>query len=874
MGDMRPVQVSNREADVLAALGEHRTNAQIASRLHLSVRTVEGYISSLLRKYGASDRRDLAALAETVADNPAVVLGGIAGFPSAQTSFVGRGSELAAVATALDSQRLVTLHGSGGVGKTRLAVVAGQAAADTFPFGGAFVDLVPARDVVTAIAGALDVSDGPDRSLLDAVVRRLGRGRSLLVLDNCEHLIDDAARVADEILAACPDTVVLATSRERLGLPQEHVVPVGPLPLGSDAERLFADRATAPADPAVVTRLCAQLDGVPLAIELAAARMLGLGEDGLLAGLADRLRLLSGGRGRNERHRSLRSVLAWSYDLMDDSEQALLRALALFAGTFDLQAVVQVTGLHPAVAADLCGRLADKSLLLRLSGEPRWRLLATVRAFADERLHTAVDAVDLRQRYLAWAADAARDLVRRLDDGHDWTAEFDAVADDLRAASTEWHSVARQLARLAHARGYLAEAAQGYRRAAAMARTPSDIALDLRYAAECAQSQHDSSRAFQLLLDSARHVAGADRANALARAVELALRCPSTFDEPVPDARLHEVYADAVAADPGDDDVVRARLAIAKAWYEGPATMHPDEQLAHAAVDAARRAGDPLLISAALDSVRHAVAPSGRVGEMVRAGAGRVEQAGRMSTSDPLHAPELEDLYCNSSYDQIAVGDIAAAIELARIVLDGDLHGDYPHLSASAALPALALGGELKQVALLGDAMWDSWIAAGSPPAVWLPVGLPYVGMARGLLGDHDAVATWAQRSERTAAPDDVIRHGSVRTFAAARVAVHTGAGDAAALVAEAFAHPLDSKFLPYAHAAAAELAVVAALPEAGDLIDEAAEASTHNAWAHACLLRARARLAGDRNLLADAATAFDRIGARFEHEATRGLMR
>jgi predicted ATPase/DNA-binding CsgD family transcriptional regulator len=871
---MRPVQVSNREADVLAALGEHRTNAQIASNLHLSVRTVEGYISSLLRKYGATDRRELAALAETVTDNPAVVLGGIAGFPPSQTSFVGRVSELAAVAIALDSQRLVTLHGSGGVGKTRLAVVAGQAAADTFPFGGAFVDLVPARDVVTAIAGALDVSDGPNRTLLDAVVRRLGRGRSLLVLDNCEHLIDDAARVADEILAACPDTVVLATSRERLGLPQEHVVPLGPLPLGSDAERLFADRATAPADPAVVTRLCAQLDGVPLAIELAAARMLGLGEDGLLAGLADHLRLLSGSRGRIKRHRSLRSVLAWSHDLLDDSEQALLRALALFAGPVDLHAIVQVTGLHPAVAADLCGRLVDKSLLSRLSGEPRWRLLATVRAFADERLRAAADAVDLRQRYLAWAADAARDLVRRLDDGRDWTAEFDAIADDLRAASTEWHSVARQLARLAHARGYLAEAAEGYRRAAAMARTPSDTALDLRYAAECAQSQHDTSRAFRLLLDSAQHAAGADRANALARAVELALRCPTTFDEPVPDARVHEVYADAVAADPGDDDVVRARLAIAKTWYEGPATMHPDEQLAHAAVDAARRTGDPLLISAALDSVRHAVAPSGRVGEMVRAGAGRVEQAGRMSTSNPLHAPELEDLYCNSNYDQIAVGDIAAATELARIVLDNDLQGDYPHLSASAALPALALRGELKQVALLGDAMWDSWLAAGSPPAVWLPIGLPYVGMARGLLGDQNAVATWVERAERAARPDDVIRHAPTRTFAVARVAVHTGVGDAAALAAEAFAHPPNSTFLPYAHAAAAELAVVAELPEAADLIDKAASANTDNAWAHACLLRARARLDRDRNLLADAATAFDRIGARFEHEATRELMR
>ncbi|MFC9976697.1 ATP-binding protein [Spirillospora sp. NPDC127200] len=212
----------------------------------------------------------------------------------------------------------------------------------------------------------------------------MGDGRSLLVLDNCEHVIDEAAAFAERILTACPGTRVLVTSRERLGVPGERIVPIAPLPLGSDVERLFHDRALS-ADPefaaesAVVADLCARLDGMPLAIELAAARSASLGAMGLPAALEDALRLLSGGRGGDERHRSLRAVLSWSHDLLDGKEQALFRRLGVFVGAFDLDAAAAVGGDRASVA-DLLGRLVDKSLVVHVRGRvSRWRLLETVR---------------------------------------------------------------------------------------------------------------------------------------------------------------------------------------------------------------------------------------------------------------------------------------------------------------------------------------------------------------------------------------------------------------------------------------------------------------------------------------------------------------
>ncbi|MFI0481765.1 LuxR C-terminal-related transcriptional regulator [Actinomadura sp. 9N215] len=188
-------RISEREAEVLAALGSRLSNAQIANRLHVSVRTVESHVSSLLRKYGVSDRWALAELARSDAPEP----GRVAGLPASGTTFVGRDAERAEVLAAMEDARLVTLLGPGGVGKTRLAAVVAADAGALFPSGGAFVDLVPVRDgfVARAAATALGVTEGSHQPLADAVAARLGAGRSLLLLDNCEHVVNAAGEIVD-----------------------------------------------------------------------------------------------------------------------------------------------------------------------------------------------------------------------------------------------------------------------------------------------------------------------------------------------------------------------------------------------------------------------------------------------------------------------------------------------------------------------------------------------------------------------------------------------------------------------------------------------------------------------------------------------------
>ena len=248
------MQVSAREAEVLAAIGDHRSNAQIAHALHISVRTVESHVSSLLRKYGVVDRRELAELIAPAGAAVMAMSPGVRGVPAARTTFVGRADERRQLVEALGTARLVTLLGPGGMGKTRLAAVV----AAEHPAPGAFVDLVPVRPglVARAVAAALDITEAPSTpgfvgtSLDRAIADRLGTGRSLLVLDNCEHLAEEVAGLAGRLLADCPGLVVLATSRERLGVPGEH--PIALPPLSTEAERLFLDRARAvePGSPA------------------------------------------------------------------------------------------------------------------------------------------------------------------------------------------------------------------------------------------------------------------------------------------------------------------------------------------------------------------------------------------------------------------------------------------------------------------------------------------------------------------------------------------------------------------------------------------------------------------------------------------------
>ena len=269
--------------------------------------------------------------------------------PSPLTSFVGRAAERAALADALGAHRLITALGPGGAGKTRLALSVGAEVAGRFADGAWFVDLVPVTDpsmIAPAIAAALGLCEHQRCPAEDTVLHWLAGRETLLVLDNCEHLLDGVAVLLERLLSGSPRLSVLVTSRARLLVPFEWVFPVHGLAVAADdggpgdAVQLFLERAAAggspvrPEDTERVAAICRRLDGMALAIELTAARLPSLGLDGIEAGLADRLRLLTGGRRMNDRHRSLRSTLDWSYALLAGPDRAVLRRVSVFAAPF------------------------------------------------------------------------------------------------------------------------------------------------------------------------------------------------------------------------------------------------------------------------------------------------------------------------------------------------------------------------------------------------------------------------------------------------------------------------------------------------------------------------------------------------------------
>ncbi|MGI5205559.1 ATP-binding protein [Spirillospora sp. CA-108201] len=886
MAPQRPVQVSKREAEVLAALGERLSNVRIAGRLHISVRTVESHISSLLRKYGVTDRWELAEEARRGTPPP----GHIAGLPAARTTLVGRADEIATVLALLEGERLVTLLGAGGIGKTRLAAAAAEAAAPAFPLGGAFVDLVPVSDafVAQAVASALGVTQRPGQSLEDVIARRLAKGRTLLVLDNCEHLLDAAADFVERLLSACPTVTVLATGRERIGVPGERTVPVPPLPADSDAGRLFLDRVLA-ADPgftaarADVAEICRRLDGMPLAIELAAARGASLGATGLLSALEDVLRLLTGGRGPVERHRSLREVVRWSHDLLTEDEKELFECLSVFVGGFDLAAAGAVAGLGAGAAADLLGRLADKSLVVR-AAEGRWRMLETVRAFGAERLASGAARAAVRERRLRWAADTAAGLEDALDGG--WRARFDAVADDLRAAlagappgrADVPHRLARSLGHLTYARRFLAEAPGHYREAARRATTPDEAALDLRDAADAAHALIETGRAFDLLLESAEQFRragdGDGEAATLAFAVVTAERHPSGFDAEIPQERLRELLARARAAGNLRDRVVAAHVAAARAWNHGTEKVTPDPYLAAAALAAARSAGDPVLLSAALDGCCIAALTAGRFREAHRIAAERAGLLPAMPRDVPYPAPEITDTYHMATACAVAAGDLRAALSAARLAASDDLVGDRSPVALSTLVQALVLRGDLDEALSHEAALWDVCEDAGSPLA-WTAPSVAAVALAHGLMGDEDGLRLWRARAERIAGDVRPRYLASYAAFVDARTALRAvGSRDAPALVERAFAaFPPQDWYRGYARAAGAELAVAAGLPDAPERLAAASDAASENAWAAACLARASGRLRRDVGELAGSARAWERVGARHEQACTLELV-
>jgi predicted ATPase/DNA-binding CsgD family transcriptional regulator len=401
--------------------------------------------------------------------NPAPPRRNLHNLPTQLNSFIGREREIAEVKRLLAATRLLTLTGTGGCGKTRLAL---QAVADLLPDcadGVWIVDLAVLSDptfVPQTVASTLRVPERPGRPLTDSLVDALRTKSLLLLLDNCEHLLDACGQLADALLRQCPNIRILATSRERLGIAGELAYRVPSLslprpdhpPLLEDvaqyeAVRLFIDRAAlshpefrvTTSNVSATVQVCLRLDGIPLAIELAAARVKALTVEQVAARLDDRFGLLTGGsRAALPRQRTLRATMDWSYALLSEKEQALLRRLAVFAGACTLEAVEAVCaggGFETSEILDLLTQLLDKSLVQveNREGEARYRLLETVREYGRVRLSEAGETDETQRRhrdwYLAFAERAEPEM--RGPNQIAWLERLEENHDNFRAA-LEW----------------------------------------------------------------------------------------------------------------------------------------------------------------------------------------------------------------------------------------------------------------------------------------------------------------------------------------------------------------------------------------------------------------------------------------------------
>ncbi|MGE2736196.1 ATP-binding protein [Mycolicibacterium vaccae] len=343
---------------------------------------------------------------------------------SPTSSFVGREAELAGLAAAIGRHRLVTLTGVGGVGKTRLAREVARRSLQSFADGVFVIELASVSDpeaVPDAVAGVLGISQQPGMDTLTSVAAALeGRSR-LLLFDNCEHLLEAAARMIEAILTRSATVKILATSRESLRNADEQLWPVPPLDFETDAAALFVARAGAAA-PAVELRscmntvadICRRLDGIPLAIELAASRLTAMTVTEVREALDDRFRLLVGTRRGIERHQTLRHAVQWSYDLLDVDERALLERTSVFAGGFELAAACAVAQTSDRFAVlDLLDSLVRKSLLVAERGTERTRfsMLETIRQFAEEKLAEGGGADQARDTHARFFACRERDVL-------------------------------------------------------------------------------------------------------------------------------------------------------------------------------------------------------------------------------------------------------------------------------------------------------------------------------------------------------------------------------------------------------------------------------------------------------------------------------
>ena len=896
----RGTALTARESEVAALLCKHLTNAQIAGALFISERTVESHVTALLRKYEVPDRRSLARLVAAAGGAPAR-----AGLPVPVTAFLGRVAERAALLETLAGHRLVTAVGPGGVGKTRLAISVAADLAEERRDGAWFVDLVRVADPAVVVAAVAEAVGVPERLMASpeaALVASLARCDGLLVLDNCEHLLEGVRACVELVVGGCPGVTVLATSRARLMLAYERVYRVPGLSVtndgGGDAVALFAARAAGATGEAIsldkrrAAALCRGLDGMALAIELAASRYPTLGLDGLEAGLHERLRFLTVGGLADDRHRSLRDTIGWSYDLLTPADQALLRGVAVFASWCQVaaaRAVASPARSHAEVADGL-SRLADHSLLIVDRGEPTsYRLPETIRQYAEERLGAAGELAAVQARHDAWCRAVLTDLAAPPPDGA-WRARFDRVADDARAALLRCAAdpercgqaaeLAAQLAGQLWLRGRLIEAKNRYEQAAALSPSPADRVEYLRMAAGAAGSGFFGTDMLRLLRESADlarslgDVGGAARD--LARMSLFITRAPGIMTETRTGEEAAALLAEAAALSDGST-LAEAALVVAKAFagYRG-LTVERSEH----AVSVAAEAGDPALEDAALDLL---TAVHLRLDD-IPAAVAAVWRRDAVIGSLPMVATHGFGHGDHRQYGcevLLAAGDLAGASDyadrLARLPFnrEEDFFGRAPRLKVDA------LAGQFDAVLHNGPLFRDSWERCGRPVVPNLASSASAVAMVHGILGDDAGRAEWLGLTRDLLGVNPGPASKAWAPTFDAVVALHRGDFRAAVdrLAAdlddpETWWHAGQILYRPWYAALWAEAAVLGRRDDALSRIDRARHAARDNQIASAMVERAAAVAAGDRSSVESLAARFARLRCPYQEARTHTLVR
>lgn len=684
--------------------------------------------------------------------------------PSYLTGFVGRTVEIARLSELVAEHRIVTVTGPGGVGKTRLAVAVTDELEHRFADGAAFVDLAKVVDdaaVAGAITDAVGIPEQPDVTPLERLVSGV-RGRDLLVVtDNCEHVLSGVRSCVAAMIDAGRSLRVLATSRSRLLLTGEVVCPLPGLPstaasgspgeavelLRARAHEAGADPSQIDDDPGAARDLCEALDGLALGIELAAARIPGLGVDGVRRALRDAPDQLAATHVRDERHLSLHTTIDWSYRLLDEDQQRLLRTATVWVAPFTVDALVAISGADATTVAQGLAHLADSSMVVMRPGPPtRYRMPEVIRQFGDDAAREAGEHDEVRRRHREWCDQRLRELLAEPVTDDAWCCRFDAIVEEVGAALSrsveDGDASASRAALLADGlfrRGSLAGAQARYEQAASLSHDGRRRRELLELAAGSALARYAGSDAVALLADAVDGaVADGDDVAAALTLARIAM--------------IHHRHAGTMS---GVDGVRRASAALDRARSLGAghdgvdlailvaeATRFDRPDLADRALTRARACGDRLLLHAALDAVTATRLIAGDLAGAAQQVTMRFDPDAELVV-DARTAMDALDAQLMGVHVHLAVGDIATARRHADDLAALSFVRQERHVAVARHIEVDALAGRFDAVLVAADRFRDGWERAGRPRVTTFGSAALAVAMVHGLRRDEVARREW-----------------------------------------------------------------------------------------------------------------------------------